>query len=486
MVATLLAAPRSLLLILLLAGLHSASAALIRPLFQVSDEVTYLASLERAALSLPHDAALAPCLSPPDGAPPAWMPEGGKWLFHAIGGRILRLACVAGAGSMAPLWVRLVFSLSLPVIAWAAWSSARLIDGGTWSPAVAALVVATQPVLAKYAGAVTPDSPANACAAIAVLVALRMLVLGPSVLRVVGLLVWSGLAATLKDSTLFLVPLHALVLAAMALRPPHHRRPLAVAGLGLAVLTVGAIAVLARTTYDVGPGLRLAIDAPLMFAARVARDALSQWPAQLASAWTSLGGFGGTSAPLPATAAAVAALLWGLAAAGLAHLALTRRSSTPAVTWYLCLAVAACLLQAPVRQVLLDTAGVHQGRWLFPVAVPLAVGVRARPRPRARPCRDTGMAADRDGCHAGDGTALVVGRAVARRRCGLVARSHPPVPPLDGGSGRRCAPRRVDDPRRLVCHATGGDGLRRAGPPLLRAVAGTASGPRKPDPCPTR
>ena len=81
-------------MILLLAGLHAASASLIRPLFQVSDEVTYLASLERSALARPHRIpALASCLSPPDGAVPPSMPAGGKWLFHAIGAGWLRAAC---------------------------------------------------------------------------------------------------------------------------------------------------------------------------------------------------------------------------------------------------------------------------------------------------------------------------------------------------------------------------------------------------------
>ena len=104
----------------------------------------------------------APCLSPPDGAPPPFMPAGGKWLFHEAGARLLRVACDAGAGPFAPVWLRLVFSVSLAAIAWAAWSGGRLLAGGTWVPAVAALAIATQPVLAKYSGAVTPDSLANA------------------------------------------------------------------------------------------------------------------------------------------------------------------------------------------------------------------------------------------------------------------------------------------------------------------------------------
>ena len=48
-----------LALLLLLAALHAASAALIRPIYQISDEVNYLASARRDALSRITDPALA-------------------------------------------------------------------------------------------------------------------------------------------------------------------------------------------------------------------------------------------------------------------------------------------------------------------------------------------------------------------------------------------------------------------------------------------
>jgi hypothetical protein len=238
--------PHLLLLILLLAGLHAASASLIRPLFQVSDEVTYLASLERWALARPHHAAIGSCLSPPDGAVPPSMPAGGKWLFHAIGAAWLRAACDAGAGPLAPLWLRLAFGLSLPVVAWAGWHSARLVTGETWPAAVAALAIATQPVMAKYAGAISPDSLANASAALAILCALRTLVLGPTVVRCAALLAWAGIAAALKDSTLFLLPVHGLVLATVLVRrtASRHRRGLhglVVVGALLATLALAAV-----------------------------------------------------------------------------------------------------------------------------------------------------------------------------------------------------------------------------------------------------
>ena len=370
--------PHLLLLILLLAGLHAASASLIRPLFQVSDEVTYLASLERSALARPHDAALGSCLSPPDGAVPPWMPAGGKWLFHVIGATWLRGACEAGAGFLAPLWLRLAFGLSLPVVAWAAWHSARLLTGGTWTAAVTALAIATEPVMAKYAGAISPDSLANASAALAILVALRTLVLGPTVVRCAALLAWTGIAVALKDSTLFLLPVHGLVLATVLVRraaAPNRawfHGIIIVGGLLVAV----AIATVARPSYALGPGLRVAMDAPLEFMSRVTMDTMTQLPSLVSTSWTSLGVFGGTSAPLPVSAAAIVMVAWIVAAAGWCRIVASAQSIVvPGVAWYLGLVVLGCLLQAPARQVLLQTADIHQGRWLFPVAVPIALAL---------------------------------------------------------------------------------------------------------------
>ena len=94
----------------------------------------------------------------------------------------------------------------------------------------------------------------------------------------------------------------------------------------------------------------------------------------VSSAWTSLGGFGAMSAPMPATALCLVLLAAGAAAFGLLQIAAAPPpAARPRVGWYFALAVAACLLQAPVRQVLLGTADLHQGRWLFPVTVPVAI-----------------------------------------------------------------------------------------------------------------
>lgn len=367
-----------LALLLLLAGLHAASAALVRPLYQVSDEVNYLASAQRYALASSPAPDLTACISPPDGAPPANMAPGGKALFHATAGTALSTLCRAGAGAAAPVALRLLFGLSLVVITWCGWHVAALLSRGPLVPALTALVLATQPVLAKYAGAVAPDSLANASAAAAVLCMVRWIVLGPSLMRLAGLVTASVLAAALKDTGLALVPVHGLVvvgsLVALAWRQPRQRVWLA----GLAVVALAALPALVgltRTSYDVGPGVARALAAPATFAGQVAADTVSRLPVFLSSAYWSLGGFGGTSASLPPTAAAIALALWAAAIVGLVSAWRGATRLPTGVLVYLGLLGATCLIQAPTRQVLLGMTDQHQGRWLFPLAVPVALAL---------------------------------------------------------------------------------------------------------------
>ena len=364
-------------LLLLLAALHAASAALIRPLYQVSDEVNYIASAQRDALASTADASLAACVSPPDGRPPLALVVGGKALFHRTGGTVLLLACRAGAGDAAPIVARLLFSLSLVLVTWCGWHVASLLAGGTLVPALTALALATQPVLAKYAGAVSPDSLANAAAAVAILLTVRWLVRGPSLLGLLGIIVASGLAAGFKDTALALVPVHGLVLAASVgwslTQSPQARVWRLVLALAV-IAVVPTLVLLTRTPQAIGPGMARAFAAPMDFAGAVVADTVGRLPVLLTSSWTSLGGFGGTSADLPTTAAVVIVALWALALTGLCAAWLTTPQPPVAVIAYLALLGLFCLIQAPTRQVLLGMTDQHQGRWLFPLAVPIAVG----------------------------------------------------------------------------------------------------------------
>ena len=172
-----------------------------------------------------------------------------------------------------------------------------------------------------------------------------------------------------------------------------------------------------RTTYQIGPGLRGAVESPMAFAASVAADAVTQLPMLVSSAWTSLGGFGAMSAPMPATALCLVLLAAGTAAFGLLQIA---AAPSPAA------AASRRLVFRPGGSGL-PAAGAgapgaaRDGR---PPPGPLAVpGRRARgacrcdgPGARARPARDAGLAAGRDRRGDGDGAAVAVGDPVARHR----------------------------------------------------------------------
>lgn len=361
---------RTLLLLLLLAACHASASALVRPLYQVSDEVNYFASVQRVALVNTPDAATTACIGSPSP-----LIAGGRRVFHETGAALLIGACRLGAGAGAPIVVRLVLGLTLVLSTWCGWEAARLVSRSPVAPALTALVIATQPVLAKYAGAITPDSLVNASAAVAIVATLGLLTQGPSTGRLVVAAFSTVLAMAFKENGAFLPVVHALVLAVWSLGGARRR-----AWMRLAVLCLGGVGLawvlrVMPTTYAVGPGVRRALAAPVAYIGLVVADTLTRLPVFFGSAYSSLGGFGGTSAPLPSTAAVVALTIW---ATGVTGLALAwRESSTPArrVMVYLSGLAVACLLQAPTRQVLLGMTDQHQGRWLFPVAVPVALAL---------------------------------------------------------------------------------------------------------------
>lgn len=370
-----------LVLLLLLAGLHAASAALVRPLFQVSDEVNYFASVQARALTRPLDPSIAACVGTP---PQVW---GGRRLFHEVGAAVLLTACRLGAGGAAPHVLRVVFGWSLVVITWCGWELARLATGRPLVQAFAALSLATQPVLAKYSAAITPDSLSNASAALAIVAAAGLIIEGLSFARLLMVGVGTIAAVASKENGVFLPVVHLFVLMAWAIGGPRQQRIERVL-----LATVGAVALAAAvymlpTSYAVGPGLAKALDAPLGLAGSVTADAVARLPAFLASSYTSLGGFGGTAAALPPSAGGLAIGMW---LVGLWGLYLSWRSATKLpsrLLAYLAAVGGACLLQAPARQVLLGMTDQHQGRWLFPVAVPVALALAVG---LARVCRSRG------------------------------------------------------------------------------------------------
>lgn len=360
--------------IVVFATAHSATHALIRPLYQVSDEVVYLTTVQAAALKPTTPPARTRCIAPPDGSitPIAVTTKPGFLTMTALE---LRGLCGAGAGDFALVGLRLVQALSLGVVAASAWAIAALLTA-RWADAwLAGLLAAAHPIAATHAGAVTPDAWANAFSAVALLASTRLLV-GRSRWWDVPVLLASALAAfAWKDTTGFV-----LVVATMTLvhRVPRGlaRLPLwarSAAATGLAVIPVLAAVSWFQTPYLAIAGYRPRGLQGADLAAAVMDDAMAQAAQLLTSSWTALGNFGASTLSASPSAGAIGALLVLAGVTGAVLRVASRNGVFPsavAVTWTAGATI--CVLQPSIRQVLLFTEDIHQGRWLLPLLAPAA------------------------------------------------------------------------------------------------------------------
>ncbi len=362
----------------LLAAAHAATHAVVRPIYQVSDEVVYLGSVQAAALSPAAAGPANACLAPPDGRFLEF-PATTKPGFRLVNAWLLRGLCGVGVPGSALIWLRLAQSVSLAAVAGCAWGMAMVITGRTTDALLAGVAAASHPVAATVAGGVTPDAWANAFSALAFLAATR-LSMGRSrwwdplllVAAIVGAYAW-------KDSTTFLLALPVMVLCA-GLPGLIRRSPLG--WLGLAVVPGVAAAIGAAWAYWFPSRSIARVDAsgallsPFDFLQQVVGDLLTQAQGLLASSWTTLGNFGASALTASDTAKAVGILLLGAALVGIVQRLATGRRSVPAALWLTWgVSGALCLVQPSVRQVLLGTQDIHQGRWLLPLLAPAAVAV---------------------------------------------------------------------------------------------------------------
>ncbi|AMY11696.1 hypothetical protein LuPra_04954 [Luteitalea pratensis] len=362
-----------LAVVVLLAVVHGSTHAVVRPVYQVSDEVVYLSTVQAATMAGPDSTAERRCLAPPDGRFPQ-LPATTKPGFLAVTATQLRGACQAGADGASLLWLRLLQAVSLGIIAASAWTLARLLTGRDADAWMAGLLVAAHPIAATHAGAVTPDAWANAFSAIALVSGTRLL-LRRSWWGDVPILLASALAAyAWKDTTAFILLLPVLVLV---LRTPSasgwqraawQRVPL----LGAAAALAAAAGLLwFRSPYLAMEGARAGRLSSVSFGQAVLDDLLSQLGSMLASSWTALGNFGASSLLVSPTAASIGfVLLCGGLVGGAWRLTHASRRVSPALVlaWGTCAAM--CLIQPSVRQVLLGTQDIHQGRWLLPMLAP--------------------------------------------------------------------------------------------------------------------
>ena len=390
-----------LIALLALALLHGFVQAQLRPLYQVSDEIQYAFAAQHVVVT--SGSADATCASPPDGTLLPLTPGGGKVAFRAATAYVLALACRAPGTPFPMFALRAFHALSLLVLVGAVWVLARTL----WPRHVevaagAGLLVAVHPILVKYGSAITPDAWANAFAAVAFASGARIVVGRARWFDVVALCAATVLALLWKETGAFLV-LHAALVAIASWRGAIGVRGVLPAAVAAAVLVlVMAIGFAPRltvfaSTYAVGPGLTRALHQPANFLADVNADLLPRAPDMLASTWTALGNFGGTplTPPPAATSLAVVTLLAGvfgwLLAPGVDTNASVPGQSILLGIWGAC--AVTCAVQPSVRQVLLQSQDVHQGRWLFPLAAPAAVLLAAGVVRLGPPARSLGLIA---------------------------------------------------------------------------------------------
>lgn len=378
-----------MVLLLLIAGAHGVATALVRPLFQVSDEVGYFAAVQ--ATHVDQFEAGTPYRSfaaPPDGFAVDFNP-GARTAFKRLGERVYAAALRSGSAQSAALLLRLVLSVCGVVAVAATWLLARHVAPGNalvvWG---APLLVATHPVFMAFSAGITPDGLANALAAMAVWQTARFAdgtSKGAEPLALPALAVG---AVAFKDTALFLVPLIGLAWGARVHARWTQRRSTArrdrwlwlMPLLGTAALVLAWRVILATLTTAAGsPAARGLAPGGLLLAA--AREVLRQGPSSFHSFWASLGNFGANAIDLPRGLLWVAGALTAVSLVGLGRY-LARRPVWESEDHrihafrFVLLAiagVAALALQPAIRQAATGANDLFQGRWLFPGLPALAV-----------------------------------------------------------------------------------------------------------------
>lgn len=345
--------------------------AFARPLFQVSDELNYLHTVQVTALQSAAPSQRA-CVVPPAGVPLDYPPGGGKVLFHHLSARILLTVCHMGAGATAIPLTRAILALTLPMLVICTWALARVaLPREPHVAAAAAIFTAMQPVLATFSGGVTPDGLANAASALTLLLAAHVWLNRASGVWLVPLAAAAVAAIASKDSALFLGPVVLLVIGAWAFQGGQRRGVVT-----LCVLLVGS-----ATLAQVFGGARLATPFPnldvvaseaLMHPGRFAGVVISAYATHGAGlARSGLGGlsnFGGGDLELARALLLLQAVLVGVGLLGMAARVLGTnepREQRFAISALVVVVIAA--LQLPVRQMMTDSLGPMQGRWLFPI-----------------------------------------------------------------------------------------------------------------------
>jgi 4-amino-4-deoxy-L-arabinose transferase-like glycosyltransferase len=359
--------------------LHAWLHASVRPMFQVSDEISYLSALQIHIYMTETPGTLSyQCAAPPVGLP-LHVDPGGKVLFRRGGALLLKQLCNAGVGSTTVYWLlRLVNGLTLPLLVLLTFALAREVAPA--EPAVglgAAAFVALQPIAATFAGGITPDGTANAFAALVMWLVTRQVIGTGHWWEIAPLIGATAAALTIKDTAAFLLPVSTLALVWRVWHLGDNRRwaRYALAGTG-AVL----VPLVSMVGLRVAPPTVLASDPTLsseswLALAGIATDnVLRQTWSLVSSTWMPLGNFGAIRLSLPDSVLVLAVLFFALMLCGLGAGVLGRRGPTmQRATQLWGMALLLCALQPGVREAVMALPDLYQGRWLFPMLPGMAV-----------------------------------------------------------------------------------------------------------------
>lgn len=385
------AARRLHVAVLLFALTSATTMALLRPAFQVSDEVNYLASI-RARMALDAQDGRTRWPTTPVcaalGANITYSNPGRPLFAWAVAPLLDRGCALFSSTAAGLLFARAMLGIGMVIMAAAAWRAAAWLGAPAALAACIALIIAAHPVLTTYQAAITPDALANPLAA-----ASAAALIGSSAARGAGRLAWLAVAmagalaaAMAKDTALgmALVVLAAGPFVTLFTWKTGGRRTgiawgqAALASAWLGLLTLGTWVVVSTAgveglwRYQMAD-VRLEADA-LPEVGRTLWRALPRYHETMA---LEIGNFGGMSVRLPGSIALLSLAFIALGLAGLvvmwrrppSWLAVSPRTFR-ILTVFFGVAVAFTLLQPPARNV---ATGVHtaiQGRWLFPIILP--------------------------------------------------------------------------------------------------------------------
>lgn len=350
-------------------------------MFQVSDEIGYftLAQQVAAAKVAGDPGTLARVM--PDGGP-FYNSPGGKPLFGEVAGTLLARAARSHASPDAAMLVRLAIAVCHVLVVVATWAAARrLYPAHVEIAFIAASLASWHPVLASFQAGITPDAFANASSASALYLVTVAVTTRRAWLPLVGATLLAAVAFAFKDTALCVFA-SVGVAATMTLWRPRTGRGGAVVAIVVVVAGAVGATLLVRSPYldPVLAGLdRSRVDTSIAWRllATIARDVVPAFQ----SFWASFGNFGAHEIPFTSAWPLAIGVLCGLAAAGAVFRPFDTVMPAPRPAWWsLWAGIVAGLMLHPLRIVVLHGVDAFQGRWLFPMIVPLmialAVGLR--------------------------------------------------------------------------------------------------------------